>query len=70
MLLIQAGLIGAAVTGRNATLLGVWGNEYKLSGGLRGAIECLEPVVSAPWLDSVWGLRGVEDKQEGQVQVS
>lgn len=33
------------------------------------AVECLELVLLAPQLGSVWGLRRVK-KEEGQVQVS
>lgn len=33
-LLLQVGSLEAAVMGRNATLLGVWKNDSRLSGGL------------------------------------
>lgn len=36
LLLIQAGSLEVAVTGRDAALLGIWEDEYKLSGRLWG----------------------------------
>lgn len=36
LLLVQAGSLEVAVTGRDAALLGVWEDEYQLSGGLWG----------------------------------